>query len=152
MKLEPLMTLHADLKPPQEIGNGASGNRMIFDVTGGHFKGANIQGRVLPSGADWPLIGSDGFGRLDVRVTLETNDNALLYAQYYGVLEMSEAVMQAMGGGDATNFGDQYFMTAPRIETGDERYAWLSQTVMVAEGRVLPGPAVEYNIFVCKND
>ena len=35
-----------------------------------------------------------------------------------------------------TAWGDQYFRTAPRFETGDERYAWLNQTVFVARGRV----------------
>lgn len=152
MQLQPLMTLRADLKPPQEIGAGPYGTRMIFEVTGGHFEGDSLQGHLRTCGGDWVLIGADGFGRMDVRVTLETDDGALLYLQYHGTLEMNASVMQALQGGDATNYGDQYFMTAPRLETGDPRYTWLSQIVAVGEGRVLPGPAVEYRVYACQND
>ena len=79
MKLEPLMTLHADLKAPLEIGNGPYGARTVFDVTGGAFEGQRISGKVLPSGADWILFDSDGVGHLDVRITLETQDRAHIY-------------------------------------------------------------------------
>lgn len=152
MKLEPLMTMRADLKPPQEVGAGPYGTRMIFEVSGGSFEGEKLRGRVLSCGGDWLLIGPDGLGRIDVRVTLETDDGARLYLQYHGIIEMNAGVMSALQGGDATHYGDQYFMTAPRLETGDARYAWLSQLVMVGEGRALPGPAVEYKVYVCRND
>jgi hypothetical protein len=33
-----------------------------------------------------------------------------------------------------------------RLETGDERYAWVNQTLFVADGRVHPGPVVEYRV------
>lgn len=32
-------------------------------------------------------------------------------------------------------------------ETGDDRYAWMTQALWVGEGRVLPGPAVEYRLY-----
>lgn len=151
MKLEPLLTYRADLKPPQEVGAGPFGNRMIFEVTGGDFDGRAISGKLLTCGGDWLLAGADGYGRLDVRATFATGDGALIYMQYYGVIEMNAGVMGALGGGEATDYGDQHFMTAPRFETGDERYAWLNQVVAVAEGRVLPTPAVEYRVYRCVN-
>jgi hypothetical protein len=48
MKLEPLMTVHADLKPPVDLGAGPYGTRLVFDVTGGHFEGARLRGTLLP--------------------------------------------------------------------------------------------------------
>lgn len=150
MKLVPLMTLHGDLKAPLDVGKGPYGQRMIFDVTGGTFEGEKLRGTLLPSGGDWILVDDQGVGHLDVRITLETDDGALLYMQYYGVLEMTEAVMTAMAGGKPTEFGDIYFMTQPRVETGDERYQWLNNIVAVAEGRVVES-AVEYQVYEVTN-
>ena len=148
-KLEYLMTFTADLKPPVDIGGGPAGTRQIYDVTGGSFEGPRLKGSVLASGGDWLLMGSDGVGRLDVRAPLETDDGARIYVQYYGVLVMNEAVGKALSEGGETQYGDTYFMTQPRFETGDPNYAWLNSVVAVAEGRALPS-AVEYRVYqVC---
>lgn len=151
MKLEPLMTYRATLKPPAQIGRGPRGNRAIYDVTGGEFEGERLKGKILPSGADWILIDDDGVGQLDVRATFETDDGALIYVQYYGVIVMNEAVTGALEQGREGQYGDTYFMTQPRFETGDARYAWLNGVVAVAEGRALPS-AVEYRVFEVCND
>jgi len=146
MKLKPLMTMHADLKPPVDVGNSPLGQRLIFDVIGGNFEGGKLNGTLLSSGGDWILVDDDGIGHLDVRITLKTEDDALLYVQYHGVLEMTDAVTTALAGGKPTEFGDIYFMTQPRIETGDLRYKWLNNIVAVAEGRVVES-AVEYQVY-----
>ena len=151
MKLEPLMTYRAALKPPTQVGAGPRGTRAIYDITGGEFEGERLKGKVLPSGGDWILIDSDGVGRLDVRATFETHDGALIYVQYPGVIVMNEAVTGALEQGQEGQYGDTYFMTQPRFETGDERYAWLNRVVAVAEGRALPS-AVEYRVFELLND
>jgi hypothetical protein len=150
-RLEYLATYRADLKAPVEIGAGPNGTRMIFDVTGGSLEGPKLKGKLLPSGGDWLLIGSDGVGTLDVRGTLETDDGARIYVQYYGRLVMNEKVTQVLASGGGTEYGDTYFMTQPRFETGDERYAWLNSVVAVAEGRALPN-AVEYRVYQVVND
>jgi hypothetical protein len=36
--------------------------------------------------------------------------------------------------------------TNPRLETGDERYAWVSTTFFVGQGHILPGRVVEYRV------
>ena len=64
LKLEPLMVMRAQLKDPVAVGSGPYGNRQIYDVTGGSFEGPRLKGKVLPSGGDWLLLGSDGVGRL----------------------------------------------------------------------------------------
>ncbi len=148
MRLDMLMTMHADLKPAQPIGRGPFGTRQIFEVTGGTFEGAKLSGEVLTCGGDWILIDDQGVGRLDVRATLRTRDGALVYVQYPGVLMFNDKVAKAIAGGSSTEFGDPYFVTQPRFETGDARYAWLNTLMAVAEGRVLPN-AVEYRIFGC---
>ena len=146
MKLEHLMSCHVDLKTPVEIGKGPLGTRTIFDVLSGTAKGPRVKGTFLQSGGDWLLIDESGVGRLDVRGTLKTDDGARIYVHYHGVLEMNEKVVGALGRGEATAYGDTYFMTQPRYESGDPRYAWMNRVVAVAEGRVLPN-AVEYRVY-----
>jgi hypothetical protein len=150
-RLEYLMTYHADLKEPVDVGAGPSGTRMIYDVTGGSFEGPKLRGRILPSGGDWLAIGGDGVGRLDVRATFETDDGARIYLQYYGRIVPSERVAEGLAKTGQTQYGDTYFMTQPRFETGDERYAWLNSVVAVAEGRALAN-AVEYRVYQVLND
>jgi hypothetical protein len=52
---------------------------------------------------------------------VKTHDGAHLYIQYSGLLEMNAAVGGALASGAGTDYGDQYFFTTPRLETGDER-------------------------------
>jgi len=151
VKLEPLMTYRATLKAPAQVGAGPRGTRAIYDITGGEFEGDRLRGKILPSGGDWILIDSDGVGQLDVRATFETDDGALIYVQYHGVIVMNDAITAALERGEEGQFGDSYFMTQPRFETGDARYAWLNRMVAVAEGRALPS-AVEYRVFELLND
>jgi hypothetical protein len=139
-------TFRAELKPPVAVGSGPFGDRAIFEATGGEVTGERIRGTVGTGGGDWILTGPDGVGRLDVRVTLHTADGAHLYVQYFGILVFNEAVMAALGGERSTDYDEQYFRTAPRIETGDERYAWVNRAVFIGEGRLHPGPAVEYRV------
>lgn len=138
-------TFDAKLKPPVPIGNVPTGTRVFYEVEGGEITGERVRGTVL-GGGEWALIGPDGFLRVDVRLQAETHDGAFLYAQYVGLLEMNEAVRGAIGSGGGTDFADQYFFTNPRIETGDERYAWLNTTFFVDQGRILPDLGVEYRV------
>jgi hypothetical protein len=151
MRLEHLLHLHADLKDPVDVGPGPFGVRQIFDVTGGYFEGPGLKGTVMASGGDWILIGADGVGRLDVRATLQTDDGALIYVKYPGVLVFNEAVVAALTEGSELQFGDTEFFTQPLCETGDPNYAWLNSVVAVGEGRIMPN-AVEYNISRVLNE
>ena len=134
------------LKPPVPVGAGPIGTRMYYEVSGGEISGDRLRGNVL-SGGEWALIGPDGFLRVDVRLQIETHDGAFIYAQYLGLLEVNEKVQAALAGGTGTEFEDQYFYTNPRMETGDERYAWVNTTFFVGEGRIMPDLSVGYRIW-----
>jgi len=147
MKLEYEFSYVGTLKPPVDFGTGPSGTRQFFEVSGGKVEGKRLNGKVLTGGGDWLVIGTDGYGRLDVRAQFLTDDGAAIYVQYdYGLVEMNEKTAEALAKGASTDYGDQYFRTAPKFETGDPRYAWLNQSVFVAEGRVGPG-CVEYKVY-----
>ena len=92
------------------------------------------------------LVGPDGYGRLDVRAQFTTEDSAILYMSYLGIVQMNDVVQKAVGAGQGTRYEDQYFRTALRIETGSPGYAWVNQSLFVAEGHFLEGPGVEYKV------
>jgi len=69
-----------------------------------------------------------------------------MYYDVMGLLEVNEAVQGALASGAGTDFGEQYFFTNPRIETGDEPYAWVNTTFFIGEGHILPGLGVEYRV------
>jgi hypothetical protein len=145
--LEYVGTYDAKLKAPLQAG-GPFGSRMIFEVVSGSFSAASGErGTLLTGGADWLLVGPDGWGRLDVRAQVQMADGAILYVQYFGLIEMNDRVMSALQNGTATSFDQQYFRTTPRFETSDPRYAWLQQGVFVGQGRIIEGVGVEYNVF-----
>lgn len=148
MDLELECTCRAELKSPLIIGKGPFGQRMMIEVAAGELKGPRVSAKVVSAGGDWVLVGSDGWGYMDVRTQFETDDGALIYAQYHGIVEMNEAVTQAFLTGAETSYNDHYFRVTPRLETGDQDLAWVNRTVFVGEGRfVSPGPALEYRIY-----
>lgn len=147
MELVHEFTFNARLAPKVAIGDGPWGNRRIREVLGGEVSGERINGTVGSGGGDWILVGPDGWGRLDVRLTINTDDGASIYVQYFGVIEYNEAAVAANAGERSTEYSEHYFRTAPRLETGDERYRWVNQSLFVGEGRLHPGPVVEYRVY-----
>jgi len=146
MKLIEEFVLTAHLAAPIPIGRGPMGTRTFFEVTGGEIIGERVNARIL-GGGEWALLPADGFVRVDVRFQAETDDGAFFYAQYFGLLERSEAVVASTQAGNSTDFDDQYFYTNPRIETGDERYSWMNTTFFVGEGRFISGGGVQYRVW-----
>lgn len=146
MQLTQEFIFNATLKEALPIGPGPIGTRSYLDVISGEVTGERLNGKVL-GGGEWALIGPDGFLRVDVRLQVTTHDDAHLYIQYTGLLELSEAAQSALAEGKGTEYGDQYFYTNPRIETGDARYAWLNTTFFIGEGRFLEGGGVEYRVW-----
>jgi uncharacterized protein DUF3237 len=146
MELEHVFDYNARLDPPQAVGPGPFGLRVFYPVSGGEVTGPRLNGELLGGGGDWALVGPDGWARLDVRGQIRTDDGALIYTTYQGVIELNEGMQQASASGGETGFEDQYFRTAPRFETGDERYGWLNQSVFVARGRA-SRDGVAYQVF-----
>lgn len=136
----------ARLAPSVPVGPGLFGTRRIRHVLGGDVVGERIKGTVGSGGGDWILVGPDGWGSLDVRLTIDTEDGAHIYVQYFGVVEYNDASNAANAGTRSSDYADHYFRTAPRLETGDPRYAWVNRTLFVGEGRLHPGPVVEYRV------
>lgn len=151
MKLVPLMTYYARLTEALAVGPTMYGNRLIVEVDGGKFEGPRLRGTLRKAGcADWLTL-ADDFGHLDVRATLETHDGAFIYVEYIGKLELTPKVQAALAGNGTTEFGESYFVTAPRMQTGDPRYRWVNNMICVAQGKIGVG-RVDYQVFEVVND
>src|SRR5207237_6896719 len=85
MNSRPLMTVRIAAAPLQRLGAVPHGRRSIVPVTGGEFEGPRLRGKVLPGGGDWLLMRSDGVLELDLRITLETDEHALVYMTFLGL-------------------------------------------------------------------
>ncbi len=145
MELHHELTLHASLGTSLPIGRAPMGRRAVAVVDSGWVRGERITGTLVGPGADWALVGDDGWIHVDVRAQIRTDDGAHLFISYTGELELNDASRAALAGGE-TGFGDQMFRTHVRIESGDERYRWVNRTLFVGEGR-LTTDGVEYEVY-----
>jgi hypothetical protein len=129
-------TLWAKFGEIHSLEGAPFGTRMIFDVTEVRLEGdalnAGMKGQAT---ADWASLGPDGTFQLDVRATLETDDGALILAQYMGRCDLS----------DPATPGPVY--ATPRFETGDPRYAWLNKLQAVMKGKVELPTHITYGVY-----
>ena len=99
---------------------------MFVETGDGVFSGPGLNGTVRPKmGGEWATITDTGYIILDVRLTLQTDDDALIYVEYTGRAELNEKAQKAMAGETSTEYGDNYFFTNPRLQTSSEKYKYL---------------------------
>lgn len=143
----PLFDISLTLHPVHEIGDTPLGARRIVPVSGGMFIGERLKGIVLPNaGADWILVRHNGSVQLDVRLTLRTDDDALIFMSYRGIRHSSPEVARQIARGEKVDPADYYFRTTPVFETSHEKYEWLNNIVTVAVGERLASE-VKYRVF-----
>ena len=136
-----LMTLQVAVTGAQKIGAVPLGTRVVGLVGSGHFEGPRLRGKVLPGAADWTLLRSDGVLELELRMTLETDDGALIFMKSFGLRHGPPEVMAAMARGEVVDPSTYYFRTTPRFSTGNAKYAFLNRLIAFSSGDRRPeGP------------
>ncbi len=136
-----LMTLQVAVAGVQKIGAVPHGSRVTAPITSGHFEGPRLRGKVLPGGGDWTLLRRDGVLELDLRVTLETDDGALIHMASFGLRHGPEDVTAALARGETVDPSSYYFRTTIRFDTGHPKYAFLNRLLAVSRGDRRPaGP------------
>jgi len=108
-----------------------AGHTSIAPVTGGTFGGPRLQGTVRDGGADW-ITQVSGHSSLDVRITLDTDDNEIIYMTYTGVVHRADSGL--------------YWRVRPIFQTASEKYDWLNHIVCVGKSKQIPGK-VAYDVF-----
>ncbi len=132
--LELLYTSRIEIDRPLSLGNAPHGERRIINITEGAFSGSRLSGRILPGGADWQIVRSDGIAELEARYTLETHDGALIYITNWGYRHGPPEVMKKLSAGSKVNPLEYYFRTTPRFETGSTEYAWINGIISIGVG------------------
>jgi len=113
LKSRPLFDISITLHPIQEIGKTPAGERRVIPVSGGEFSGERLRGEVLPhAGSDLLLLRADGSFQQDVRLSLRTDDGALILMTYRGVRYGSPEVNQRIARGEQVAPSDYYLRIA----------------------------------------
>jgi hypothetical protein len=142
------------LAAPIHVGQTPNGYRMIVNVAGGGFEGAKLKGEVMPmSGADWSRIRADGTGALDVRMCFMTDDQAVIYVHWHGLMVVAEDnrayALDFAKPDDPVGANRYYFRTSPQFETADQRYAWLNNIVAISKSRTGDGGVI-HRVFAIR--
>ena len=97
------------------------GTMAIGEISSSRWEGERFRASQRGvAAADWVRLSDDGtFAAVDVRMTVETDDGALVFVSYYGRSDMLTGVAYS----------------TPRFETGDERYQWLNHIIAAGRGQ-----------------
>ncbi len=138
------LTLSVDFAAMISIGKTPAGRRRIAPVKGGTFSGERLSGNALP-GADWVINRPDGAMIIDVRLTLQAQDGAMIYLTYQGRFLAAPEAMERFSKGALLDPSEYSLAVTARLECGDERYAWLNDCVCVGTGtQTATGPIYEF--------
>jgi hypothetical protein len=114
----------------QTPGPTPFGGRNRIPITGGHFEGPSIKGKVLPGGADWQLIRNDGTVILEADYMIQADDGALIHVHNHAVV------------------ADPYLRCAPVFEAPIGKHDWLNKALFIGTVTVEPkGDAVRVRVY-----
>ena len=116
-------------------GGGTVGPRRISGITEGTFQGPKLKGKVVTPAGEWGATRPDGAYMIDVRMELQTDDSALIFLYYRGVIYTPPKGQ-----------GERYWVTTPVFETAAEKYDWLNRIVCVAVGYSVQA-SVAYHVY-----
>ena len=114
------------------IKDGPVGTRIVAEVDTIVMAGPKLTASMVgKSAADWLTVGPDGsYGTLDVRATMKTDDDELIYMEYSGRI----------------NLTDGSVVSAPLFQTGAEKYDWLNRMQAVGVGQNGPDNLI-YEVY-----
>lgn len=135
-RLRPLFDLVAQLREPFALIGPSGSGRRIVEVAQARASG-RISGELAgAAAADWLSVQPDlQLAQLDVRLTLRTPDQALIFVQYHGRVRVGPD-----GPGD--------FVAAPRFETAAADWLWLNAVQAIGRGRLsADGRQIAYGFY-----
>ncbi len=147
--LEHIFSYTVTLHPPEVIGPVPEGARVNFYVSSGEATGPKVQGKFHPVGGDWLVLRTDGVAILDVRATLETPEEALIYVSYSGVGDLGEDGYERFLRGELA--GKVSLRVVPRFLTAHPDYRWLNRLQCLGVGEVdLERSEVSYDVYAVR--
>jgi len=143
---EPIFRIHAQLADILSLGPTPYGERRIINILGGEVEGRRLKGRILPGGADWQIIRSDGAADIEARYTIEAEGGAAILVESKGLRHGPAEVMARLARGEAVDGDAYYFRTVMRFETSSAELGWLNRILALARGTREPN-AVRLDVY-----
>lgn len=143
---KPIFVISSPLGGIQRIGDTPYGERRIIDILGGTVEGEKLSGKILPGGADWQIVRTDGVVHLTARYTIETDSGGLVLVNTEGYRHGPAEVMAALARDETIDPQRYYFRTFMRFETSDSQSAWLNRILALGRGSRL-NRAVRIEVF-----
>jgi hypothetical protein len=132
---QPIFTIYAELEGVTNLGRTPYGERRVIGILGGTVRGRKLNGRILPGGADWQIIRTDGAADIKARYTIESDEGARIMVTSEGLRHGPPDVMERLARGDNVDPAHYYFRTMMRFETSDPKVDWLNRILALARGQ-----------------
>lgn len=147
--LEYEMTYREVIDGPLPSTKGSPfGERLCWNIIAGTLVGPRVNAKIAMPGTDWMRLGADGVRRQDLRAQFVTDDGVTILLHYdSGLIRASNAFLKALADGTETTWADQYMRMVPEFIVGGQKYAWLNQSLFLAEGRLSRRREIEYFIY-----
>ena len=89
LELIPLCTAVVDVAPSLSVGAGPAGRRTVGHIHAVTLEGERIRATLAcPAAADWMVL-NGSVGVIDVRMTVRTEDGAVIHITYGGRLDLA---------------------------------------------------------------
>jgi Protein of unknown function (DUF3237) len=134
LSAEPIFRIYCEVAEILQLGPTPYGERRIINILGGPVDGPRLKGRILPGGADWQIIRTDGVADLKARYTIETEAGARILVASDGMRHGPADVIARLARGEAVDPSLYYFRTVMRFETADPGVAWLNKIIALGRG------------------
>lgn len=138
-----------EVGPVLDVGATAKGTRKMIPILGGTFAGPDIEGVILPGGADWQLVRPDGVAEIEAHYTMKTNDGVPIYIVNKGYRHGPPEVMAKLAKGIEAAADQYYFRSSPTFEVGQGKYDWLTRSVFVGTGERRKDQVL-FRFYVCE--
>jgi hypothetical protein len=132
--------------PILDLGPTPHGRRRIIPILGGSVKGERLEGEVMPGGADWQYVRTDGVLELEARYSIKTKDGAEIAVINRGMRRAPPEIMDRLSRGEIVDPALVYFRTAPVFEAPAGPHQWLNESVFVGTAARFPD-RVQIRIF-----
>src|SRR5436305_10161589 len=97
---EPIFSIRCEVANILDLGLAPFGHRRVVNLLGGAVSGAKLNGRILPGGADWQIMATDGALDIHARYTMESDAGALIQVDSRGVRNGPPDIMARLSRGE----------------------------------------------------
>ncbi len=130
--------IDVDVGPMRDLGPTPHGRRRIIAILGGRVRGERLEAAVVPGGADWQFVRSDGVVELEARYSIRTRDGVEIAVTNRGLRRAAPQVMERMARGEAVDPTLVYCRTVPTFEAPAGPYDWLNRSIFLGTAARLP--------------